>query len=151
MAGLALWAAMAGTSWAQDSQVWVQLEALPTLDRAELAAQGYSDQLPDVEGFYLGSGWYAVALGPYTSEEAEAVLANLRAEGVIPGDALLADGGEPSMCGWLKDRFGLSWQIVPEELDALLGDPDPERARRAMEVMLTQRRIDIAEIRRAVD
>ncbi|WP_122263067.1 VOC family protein [Ornithinimicrobium cerasi] len=66
-------------------------------------------------------------------------------------DALLADGGEPSMCGWLKDRFGLSWQIVPEELDALLGDPDPERARRAMEVMLTQRRIDIAEIRRAVD
>ncbi|SOC54329.1 VOC family protein [Ornithinimicrobium cerasi] len=66
-------------------------------------------------------------------------------------DALLADGGEPSMCGWLKDRFGLSWQIVPEELDALLGDPDPERARRAMQVMLTQRRIDIAEIRRAID
>jgi predicted 3-demethylubiquinone-9 3-methyltransferase (glyoxalase superfamily) len=65
-------------------------------------------------------------------------------------DALLEGGGEPSMCGWLKDRFGLSWQIVPEELDRLLSDPDPDRARRAMEAMLTQQKIDIAEIEDAL-
>ena len=47
-------------------------------------------------------------------------------------DALTANGGEPGPCGWLKDRFGLSWQIVPRQLNELVGDPDPERARRAI-------------------
>lgn len=100
VAGLALWAAMAGAVWAQDGQVWIQVEALPTLDRAQLSAEGYSEQLPDVNGYYIGSGWYAVALGPYSREEAEAVLANLRAEGVIPGDALIADGAEFQQQFW---------------------------------------------------
>ncbi|MGH3331745.1 MAG: VOC family protein, partial [Nocardioidaceae bacterium] len=49
---------------------------------------------------------------------------------------MTASGGEPGPCGWLKDRFGLSWQIVPRRLEELLNDPDPERARRAMEAML---------------
>ena len=65
--------------------------------------------------------------------------------------ALIADGGEPSQCGWLKDRFGLSWQVVPRELGEMLNHPDRERARRAMEVMLTQTKIDLAEIRRALE
>jgi predicted 3-demethylubiquinone-9 3-methyltransferase (glyoxalase superfamily) len=65
-------------------------------------------------------------------------------------DALLEGGGQPSACGWLRDRFGLSWQVVPEELAGLLSDPDPERARRATEVMLTQTKIDIAEIQDAL-
>lgn len=65
--------------------------------------------------------------------------------------ALTADGGEPGPCGWLKDRFGLSWQIVPRELHVFMDDPDPDRARRAMEAMLTMGKIEIEEIRRAAD
>jgi predicted 3-demethylubiquinone-9 3-methyltransferase (glyoxalase superfamily) len=63
----------------------------------------------------------------------------------------LTDGGEESMCGWLKDRYGLSWQIIPTELYDLLGDPDPGRAQRATQAMLQMQKIDIAEIRRAAD
>jgi len=66
-------------------------------------------------------------------------------------DALTADGGEPGPCGWLKDRFGLSWQIVPEELNVLVNDPDPERARRAMEAMLQMGKIEVEGLRRAAD
>ena len=66
-------------------------------------------------------------------------------------DALTANGGEPGPCGWLKDRFGLSWQILPRELNQLLSDPDPERSRRAMEAMLQMGKIEIAEVRRAAD
>jgi predicted 3-demethylubiquinone-9 3-methyltransferase (glyoxalase superfamily) len=66
-------------------------------------------------------------------------------------DALTADGGEPSVCGWLKDRFGLSWQITPRRLNELVNDADPERARRAMEAMLQMGKIDIAELERAAD
>ncbi|MGB8380930.1 MAG: VOC family protein, partial [Dermatophilaceae bacterium] len=54
-------------------------------------------------------------------------------------------------CGWLKDRFGLSWQIVPRRLGELVTDPDPERARRAMEAMLTMGKIEVAELERAAD
>lgn len=66
-------------------------------------------------------------------------------------DALLVDGGEESMCGWLKDRFGLSWQIVPAELGEILGDPDLERAGRATEAMLGMRKLDVAALRAAAD
>ena len=66
-------------------------------------------------------------------------------------DALTADGGEPGPCGWLKDRFGLSWQIVPRELIELMEDPDPERARRATEAMLKMGKIEVGELRRAAD
>jgi predicted 3-demethylubiquinone-9 3-methyltransferase (glyoxalase superfamily) len=66
-------------------------------------------------------------------------------------NALTADGGEPGPCGWLKDRYGLSWQIVPEELNRMLDDPDPERARRAMEAMLKMGKIEVEELRRAAD
>jgi predicted 3-demethylubiquinone-9 3-methyltransferase (glyoxalase superfamily) len=65
--------------------------------------------------------------------------------------ALTADGGEESMCGWLKDKFGFSWQIVPKRLTELTTDPDRGRAERAMRSMLQMRRIDIAEIERAAD
>ena len=63
----------------------------------------------------------------------------------------LVDGGEESMCGWLKDRFGISWQVTPVELMSLLQDPDPGRAQRATQAMLQMRRIDLAEIRRAAE
>lgn len=66
-------------------------------------------------------------------------------------DTLTADGGEPGPCGWLKDRFGLSWQIVPRELNEMMEDPDPDRARRAMEAMLQMGKIEVDELRRAVE
>jgi predicted 3-demethylubiquinone-9 3-methyltransferase (glyoxalase superfamily) len=64
-------------------------------------------------------------------------------------DTLTADGGEPGPCGWLKDRFGLSWQIVPRRLNELLEDADAGRARRAMDAMLQMHKIDVAELERA--
>jgi predicted 3-demethylubiquinone-9 3-methyltransferase (glyoxalase superfamily) len=63
----------------------------------------------------------------------------------------LADGGEEGPCGWLKDRFGVSWQVVPTRLVELMTDPDPGRAQRATQAMLTMRKIDIAELERAAD
>jgi predicted 3-demethylubiquinone-9 3-methyltransferase (glyoxalase superfamily) len=63
----------------------------------------------------------------------------------------LGKGGEPGPCGWLKDKFGLSWQINPTRLDELITDPDPERAQRAMKAMLGMGKIDIAEVERAAD
>jgi predicted 3-demethylubiquinone-9 3-methyltransferase (glyoxalase superfamily) len=63
----------------------------------------------------------------------------------------LTAGGEESQCGWLKDRFGVSWQIVPTALPELLADPDPARAQRAMQAMLGMKKIDIAAIRAAAD
>jgi predicted 3-demethylubiquinone-9 3-methyltransferase (glyoxalase superfamily) len=65
--------------------------------------------------------------------------------------ALTANGGEPGPCGWLKDRFGLSWQIVPRRLNELMDDPDPDRARRAMEAMLQMGKIEVDELERAAD
>lgn len=66
-------------------------------------------------------------------------------------DALVADGGQESQCGWLKDKFGLSWQVYPAELNQLVGDSDPERAARATTAMLGMRRIDIVAVRAAAD
>ena len=63
----------------------------------------------------------------------------------------LSQGGEEGQCGWLKDRYGLSWQVNPTELGQLLGDPDPERAGRAMQAMLAMSKIDLEVLRAAAD
>ncbi len=63
----------------------------------------------------------------------------------------LSEGGEEGQCGWLKDKYGLSWQINPTVLGKMLGDRDPKKARRAMEAMLTMKKIDIARLKRAYD
>jgi predicted 3-demethylubiquinone-9 3-methyltransferase (glyoxalase superfamily) len=63
--------------------------------------------------------------------------------------AALGDGGSEGPCGWVKDRWGLSWQVVPNRLLELFNDPNPDRARRAAEAMLKMKRIDIAELERA--
>lgn len=62
---------------------------------------------------------------------------------------LTADGGEESMCGWLKDKYGLSWQIVPKQLGELMGDKDPARAKRVMDAMLKMKKIVVADLEQA--
>ena len=66
-------------------------------------------------------------------------------------EKLTADGGEESQCGWCKDRFGVSWQVVPEGMGEVFADPDPKRAERAMQAMLGMRKLDLAELRAAAD
>jgi predicted 3-demethylubiquinone-9 3-methyltransferase (glyoxalase superfamily) len=64
-------------------------------------------------------------------------------------NSLTADGGEQSRCGWLKDKFGLSWQVVPTALGRYLGDPDRAKADRAMQAMLKMQKINIADLEKA--
>jgi predicted 3-demethylubiquinone-9 3-methyltransferase (glyoxalase superfamily) len=64
-------------------------------------------------------------------------------------NALTANGGEEGPCGWLKDKFGLSWQIVPTALGEMLGDPDPDKSRRTMEAMLKMKKIDVQTLQQA--
>jgi predicted 3-demethylubiquinone-9 3-methyltransferase (glyoxalase superfamily) len=63
----------------------------------------------------------------------------------------LSQGGEEGPCGWLKDKYGVSWQIVPTVLDELVGDPDPEKSQEAMKAMFGMRKIDIEALQRAVN
>jgi predicted 3-demethylubiquinone-9 3-methyltransferase (glyoxalase superfamily) len=64
---------------------------------------------------------------------------------------LTADGGEESMCGWLKDKYGLSWQIIPSALGELMGDPDPVKAQRVVQAMLKMQKIIVADLQKAYD
>lgn len=63
----------------------------------------------------------------------------------------LTDGGQESQCGWLKDKFGFSWQVVPEGMDAVFSNPDPQVAARAMQAMLGMRKLDVAALRAAAE
>jgi predicted 3-demethylubiquinone-9 3-methyltransferase (glyoxalase superfamily) len=101
-----------------------------------------------------GQEFIALNGGPqFTFTEAFSVFVRCESQEEVDyfWDALTADGGEESQCGWLKDRFGLSWQIIPNRLMELIGDPDPGRAQRAMQAMLQMQKIDVAEIERAAD
>lgn len=64
-------------------------------------------------------------------------------------NALLIDGGVPGQCGWLKDRFGVSWQVIPYRLGELMSDPDPEKSGRVMQALLKMDKIDINELEKA--
>ena len=64
---------------------------------------------------------------------------------------LTADGGEESMCGWLKDRYGLCWQVIPKALMHYLSDPDPRRAQRVAQAMMKMRKIEVADLDRAAE
>jgi predicted 3-demethylubiquinone-9 3-methyltransferase (glyoxalase superfamily) len=66
-------------------------------------------------------------------------------------DALTADGGKEGQCGWLTDRFGVSWQVVPDDWEQVMNHPDPERAQRAVQALFTMRKLDIEALRRAAD
>ncbi len=101
----------------------------------------------------MGRPYQALNGGPHFSFN-EAVSLAIPCDGQAEVDhywAALTEGGEESMCGWLKDRFGLSWQVVPNELGEILGDADPERSGRAMQAMLQMRKLDVAAMRAAAD
>jgi predicted 3-demethylubiquinone-9 3-methyltransferase (glyoxalase superfamily) len=66
-------------------------------------------------------------------------------------DRFIGDGGEESQCGWLKDKYGLSWQVVPAGMGEMFADPDPARAQRAVQAMLGMKKLDVAALRAAAD
>ena len=85
---------------------------------------------------------------PFTFNEAVSFVVNCDTQEEVDffWEKLIADGGQESQCGWLKDKFGVSWQIIPEALPRLLGDPDPAVAQRAMAAMKQMKKIDIAKL-----
>ncbi len=100
-----------------------------------------------------GQTFNAINGGPdFKFTEAISLLVNCESQEEVNEfwDAL-GEGGEPGPCGWLKDRYGLSWQIVPTVLNEMLGDPDPEKAQRVMKAMLQMGKIDATELRRAYE
>jgi len=100
-----------------------------------------------------GQAFVALNGGPeFTFNEAISFQVNCESQGEIDEFwARLSEGGEEGPCGWLKDRYGVSWQIVPTVLDELVRDPDPDRGQRAMKAMLGMKKLDIAELQRAAD
>ncbi len=114
---------------------------------------GPAGTVQTVEFTLAGTRFIALNGGPMF-RFTEAVSFQIACDGQAEVDRLwsaLAEGGEEGPCGWLKDRWGLSWQVVPTRLHELLGDPDPARARRATETMLQMRKLDIAALERAAD
>lgn len=106
-----------------------------------------------VEFSILGSRYNALNGGPmFKFSEAFSIFITVDGQAEVDKywDALLADGGEPGNCGWLKDRFGLSWQIVPIQLGRALGNPDPVKSAAAMQVMLGMGKLIVAELEAAV-
>jgi predicted 3-demethylubiquinone-9 3-methyltransferase (glyoxalase superfamily) len=100
-----------------------------------------------------GQEYTAINGGPeFTFDEAVSFLINCadQAEVDYYWDRLL-EGGEESQCGWLKDRYGLSWQVVPVGLNDALNDPDPKRAERAMRAMLGMKKLDLGAVQAAAD
>ena len=114
---------------------------------------------PDGKAFTVsfvldGQEFMALNAGPkFKFNEAVSMYVNCEDQAEVDyfWNALIADGGEESMCGWLKDKYGLSWQIVPKQLGELMGDPDPERSKRVTDAMLKMRKIIVADLRKAYD
>jgi predicted 3-demethylubiquinone-9 3-methyltransferase (glyoxalase superfamily) len=98
-----------------------------------------------------GQKFVALNGGPeFTFSEAVSFLVNCATQDEVDSYwSALSEGGEEGPCGWLKDKFGLSWQIVPNRLPELLADPDRELAQRVMEAMLKMRKIEVDELERA--
>ncbi|WP_322766796.1 VOC family protein [Frankia sp. Cr1] len=100
-----------------------------------------------------GQEYVALNGGPeFTFSEAISLQVSCGSQGEVDEYwSRLSDGGQEGSCGWLKDRYGLSWQIIPAALGEVLGDPDSGRSQRAMRAMLAMKKIDVEELRRAAD
>jgi predicted 3-demethylubiquinone-9 3-methyltransferase (glyoxalase superfamily) len=122
--------------------------------------QRYGDAGPGPKGSVMivnfeldGQAFTALNGGPHF-KFTEAISLYVNCESQEEVDELwakLSTGGEESQCGWLKDKYGLSWQIVPTALPQLLGDPDPVKAQSVMQAMLRMKKLDVAALRRARD
>lgn len=108
---------------------------------------------PMVVTFELGGQQFLALNGGPTYHFTEAFSLYVSCEGQAEvdrlWDALIADGGSPSRCGWLKDKYGLSWQIIPTAFMRLMSDPDPVKAGRVRDAMMTMDKLDIAGLERA--
>jgi len=97
----------------------------------------------------LGANYIALNGGPmYKFSEAFSIFVTVDGQAEVDKywGALIAEGGEPGRCGWLKDKYGVSWQIVPKQLGEALGNPDPEKAGKAMQAMMQMSKIVIADL-----
>ncbi|MEP5632781.1 MAG: serine protease [Tateyamaria sp.] len=126
---------VAGVS-AQQDVVWVQVEAQPNLATATQRAQDFAANLPDVNGFSLGAGWYGIALGPYTRQDAEQVLRVYRNEGVIPRDSYIALGSSFRQQFWpvganVLDRGVVDAPLTGAQTDATEDAPEVATAEAA--------------------
>jgi predicted 3-demethylubiquinone-9 3-methyltransferase (glyoxalase superfamily) len=124
-----------------------------------LQVSRYGDAGPGPKGSVMvvnfqlaGQEFTALNGGPrFTFSEAFSFVVNCENQNEIDEywSKLTADGGQESMCGWLKDKFGFSWQIVPTELGKLMSAKDPQTASRVMEALLKMRKLDIAKLKAA--
>ena len=125
-----------------------------------LSMSRYPEGMPDLGGMVMsatfeldGREFMALNGGPhFTFTDGASLYVNCETQAEV--DDLwekLSAGGDKGQCGWLKDKFGLSWQIIPAGLGDLLTDPDPKRAGQALQAMLQMTKIDIAEMKRAAD
>lgn len=120
----------------------------------------YPDAMPDLAGKVLtvtfelnGQQFMALNGGPeFTFSEAVSFVVDCDTQAEVDELwARLTEGGAESMCGWLKDRFGVSWQIVPRALGEMMSDPDPAKVNRVTAAMLQMRKLDVAALRRAYE
>jgi predicted 3-demethylubiquinone-9 3-methyltransferase (glyoxalase superfamily) len=106
-----------------------------------------------IEFELLGAQYTALNGGPmftFTEAFSISVLCENQAEVDKCWDALTSDGGTAQMCGWLKDKFGVSWQIIPKQLGDCLGNPDPSKSAAAMEAMMGMSKLIVSELEAAV-
>ena len=115
---LVLALALGGSSMtnAQEAGVWLQVEAQPTLSAAQERVRAYAAQFQDVSGYYLGSGWYGIALGPYSAADADSLLRDLLARRVIPADSYISDGSTFQQQFW---PIGVGSLTAPQSLPNL--------------------------------
>lgn len=117
------------TSAAAQSTVWIQVEAQPTLNEAQSRARSYAAALDDVAGYYLGSGWYGIVLGPYTDADAQSLLRTLRNNGQIPRDSFIAFGRNFQQQFWpVGVGAATTAQPLPDDSPNAVNEPVVEAA-----------------------